>query len=226
MRGIWPEVPKVFLSILSILLKLFDPSTWAEKKIKFKTWDKLARKEKRYISELLNNNDNNNINYLMTLPERDFSVSWWNPFFQLRIPAGREQANQLTIYKAWWNCIWDHWGQIYLATTTILYLCPHGVTLCTSYFIVIIVSEIVRWVSQLLIKIAIANRVNVQLNLFLVFVLNYLSYNFTHFCENVFNFGLVFFVSYYFEIREFPPFWFMAASLRRLEIAANDVMPN
>ena len=27
---------------------------------------------------------------------------------------------------------------------TILYLCPHGVTLCTSYFIVIIVSEIVR----------------------------------------------------------------------------------
>ena len=42
----------------------------------------------------------------------------------------------------------------------------------------------------------------VQLNLFLVFVLNYLSYNFNHFCENVFNFGLLFFVSYYFEIRE------------------------
>ena len=27
-------------------------------------------------------------------------------------------------------------------TTTILYLCPHGVTLCTTYFIVIIISEI------------------------------------------------------------------------------------
>mgnify|MGYP001794364675 CR=1 FL=1 len=27
-------------------------------------------------------------------------------------------------------------------TTTILYLCPHGVTIGTSYFIVIIVSEI------------------------------------------------------------------------------------
>ena len=30
----------------------------------------------------------------------------------------------------------------------------------------------------------------VQLNLFLVFVLNSLPYNFTHFCENVFNIGL------------------------------------
>ena len=44
--------------------------------------------------------------------------------------------------------------------------------------------------------------IRVQLNLFLVFVLNYLSYNFTYFCENVFNFGLIAFVSYYFEIRE------------------------
>ena len=44
--------------------------------------------------------------------------------------------------------------------------------------------------------------IKVQLNLFLVFVLNYLSYNFTHFCENVFNFGLIFFVSYCFEIQE------------------------
>ena len=63
----------------------------------------------------------------------------------------------------------------------------------------------------------------VQLNLFLVFVLIYLSYNFKHFCENVFKFGLIFFVSYYFEIRESFHFGIMAVSLRRLEIAVNDV---
>ena len=47
-----------------------------------------------------------------------------------------------------------------------------------------------------------SNNTKVQLNLFFVFVLNYLSYNFKHSCEKVFNFGLIFFVSYYFEIRE------------------------
>ena len=33
----------------------------------------------------------------------------------------------------------------------------------------------------------------VLLNLFLVFVLNYLLYNFKRFCKNLFNFGLIFF---------------------------------
>ena len=41
-----------------------------------------------------------------------------------------------------------------------------------------------------------------QLNLFLVFVLNYLSsYNFKHFCKNVFNFGryFLFYITLKFE---------------------------
>ena len=55
----------------------------------------------------------------------------------------------------------------------------------------------------------------VQLTLFLAFVSNYLSYKIKHFWE-------IFFLSTL-KFEKFPPSWFMAASWRKLAIAANDV---
>ena len=64
-----------------------------------------------------------------------------------------------------------------------------------------------------------------QLILFRSFVSNYLSYKIKHFWENVFDFYQIFFFFLVVVLWNsmLPPFWFMAASWRRLAIAANDV---